>query len=305
MHLAAPFLSAAGRADLASAASTARLEAALADIVAAARAAWPGVEVPAGDFAAWLGARAFRHPVSASQARDPVLALAALHATDLYLACACARGDEAAIARFEARILARVEPALLRLNLPAWAIDETKQVLRCRFFLDGNGGAAIAEYSGHGALQAWVTAAAVHAVFRVVRTPKKQTEADSVVIKAVSAPGDDLELDYLKRRYAGEFEAALREVFAALGARERNILRAYHLAGSGIDGVAALYRVHRVTAWRWVRAITTELLARTREELRARTKGNRSEVSSVLRLIESQLEAIVRGVLATSTESPG
>jgi RNA polymerase sigma-70 factor (ECF subfamily) len=303
VHLAARFLTAAGRDD--ADATRAALDAALADVVAAARAAWPGIVVPAEDFAAYLGERAFRHPVTASQAREPALALAALHASDLYLACACARGDEDAIARFEERLLARVEPALLRLNLPAWAIDETKQVLRCRFFLEGVRGGAIADFSGHGALQAWVTAAAVHAVFRVVRTPKKQTEADSVVIKAVSAPGDDLELDYLKRRYAGEFEAALRDVFASLGARERNVLRAYHLAGTGIDGVAALYRVHRVTAWRWVRAITTDLLARTRTELLALTNGNGSEVSSVLRLIQSQLDAIVRGVLATSTDSVG
>jgi RNA polymerase sigma-70 factor (ECF subfamily) len=142
----------------------------------------------------------------------------------------------------------------------------------------------------------------VHAAFRVIQTPKRQTDADSLVMKALSAPGDDLELDYLKRRYAREFQEALSEAFASLSARERTILRCYHLDSAGIDGVAALYGVHRVTAWRWVRRLTEDLLKRTRGRLLDRSRADGAEVSSILRLIQSRLEAIFRTVLATSTD---
>jgi RNA polymerase sigma-70 factor (ECF subfamily) len=121
-------------------------------------------------------------------------------------------------------------------------------------------------------------------------------------MKAVSAPGDNLEIDYLKRQYAREFEEALAGAFASLSARDRTILRCYHLDSAGIDGVASLYGVHRVTAWRWVRRITQALLRKARARLEERLQANRGEVSSLLRLLSSRIDLIVRAVLSTPAE---
>jgi RNA polymerase sigma-70 factor (ECF subfamily) len=72
-----------------------------------ARAAWPALEVPPEEFARYLEARL-----------DPEAdVLARLHVADLYLACACVRGQPAAIAAFVERHLGDVPAQLGRLRL--------------------------------------------------------------------------------------------------------------------------------------------------------------------------------------------
>src|SRR5262245_43332820 len=70
----------------------------LRELAAAARAACPGIELPEADFAAYLEARAPAEPEQ----------LARLHAADLYLACACIRGDRDALERFDKILVAQV-----------------------------------------------------------------------------------------------------------------------------------------------------------------------------------------------------
>lgn len=263
----------------------AELDAAL----AAARAAWPGVEVAKEAFAAWLAARL---PAGG--------ALADLRASDLYLACACAQNDARAIALFDEVFGVEVDRALRRLTIGPSEIDETKQVLRRRFFVgEGTERRRIADYSGRGDLRSWVRAAAVRAALRVVRRPARQVDVDSSVMRAVAAPGDDLEIDYLKRRYANDFAQALGEAFAALDARDRNLVRYYYGEGLGIDAIGALYKVHRATAARRVRRVTDDLLAGTRKALAARLHADKREISSLVRLLESRLGAALGAVLAT------
>ncbi len=192
---------------------------ALAEAHAAACAAWPRVVVPQATFSAWIEARLGDD--------EP---LEALRTADLYLACACAAGDPARHrSPSSSTLLSEVDRALHKLSIPATAIDDTKQVLRRRFFVAENGKEPrIVDYAGRGNLKSWVRAAAVRAALRVVRRPKGQVDVESAVMRAVPAQGDDLELDYLKRRYQSEFEEALRESFAALPTRDRNVVRYYY-----------------------------------------------------------------------------
>src|SRR5262249_131485 len=84
------------------------LETLLADIVQAARAAWPGVELPPEMFLAHV-----RSKLGDGLPIEPTLR--ELHTADLYLACACARGDPHALAAFDERCLSVVDRALPRL----------------------------------------------------------------------------------------------------------------------------------------------------------------------------------------------
>src|SRR6516162_686902 len=87
-------------------------------ILAAARAAWPGVVVPDEVFLAHLRRHA---PVE--------------HGTDLYLACACARGDTAAIALLDRRLLPRIDKAVARIDPSPTLIDDVRQEVRCRLLV--------------------------------------------------------------------------------------------------------------------------------------------------------------------------
>ena len=115
------------------------LELALNDAVAKARAAWPTVSLDADVFAAFLGERG-------------AWPLMPVQVEALWVTCACARGDGAAIAAFERAHFAEVDAAAKQAGA-AHLADEVKARVRERLF---TGAKAIAEYGGKGALGRWV-----------------------------------------------------------------------------------------------------------------------------------------------------
>jgi len=278
-------------------ASADRLEAVLVRGHADAAAAWPDVSVAAEDFTSWIAARLAPREGWAASA-DVEDALSKLRMADLYLACACASGDARALAQFETHCMPEVARALK--NAAPENVDETKQVLRRRFFVSEDGDPpAIAEYLGRGDLKGWVRAAAARASWRVARKPKGQTDVESAVFRAVAAAGDDLELDYLKRRYQAEFAAALKDAFRALPVRDRNVIRLYYGKGLSIDAIGAMHDVHRATVARWVNRIAGELVEATRKQMMERLGANRGEVSSLVRMLESRIDMALRAVVAS------
>jgi RNA polymerase sigma-70 factor (ECF subfamily) len=267
----------------------------LAEILTEARTAWPEVDVAPAAFVAHV---AGRWCTGAVIARDRPRG--ALRAGDLYLACACTLGNERALAIFEERYIGAVDRAVARLDLPEWALDETKQRLRVRLLLSSEGrvGGRIADYTGQGDLFAWVRTAAIRIALRVVKRSHLHADTDSAVLRALVAPGDDVELEYLRRRNAADLERALREALAALPVRDRNMLRYYYAKKVGIDGVAVLCRVHRATAARRIRRTTEQLLARARDSLATTHKAERGEISTMLRELESCVGAVLQCALA-------
>jgi RNA polymerase sigma-70 factor (ECF subfamily) len=136
-----------------------------------------------------------------------------------------------------------------------------------------------------------------------MRSPVGRVDADRVVLETIASPTNELELDYLKRRYRDEARQALEDSFAQLDARERNLLRQHYGLGLDVDELAAFYRVHRVTAWRWVARARESLVGRTREGIARRLVVASEEVSSILRVLQSQLEDGLRRLVATPTET--
>ncbi|HEX4453061.1 MAG TPA: hypothetical protein VH143_19450, partial [Kofleriaceae bacterium] len=55
------------------------------------------------------------------------------------------------------------------------------------------------------------------------------------------------------------------------------------------DEIGAIYRVHRVTAFRWIDKAKDQLVKATLDTLRARLKLPAEELDSVLRMIRSQI----------------
>ncbi len=105
-----------------------------------ARAEWPGVELALDVFREWV-------------ARRPE----AVHLVDLYLTCACVRGDALAIAAFQARFGPEVAVALTGQRASAEFLDEVRQVLWERLLVPRDGGTPkLADYSGRGPLARWM-----------------------------------------------------------------------------------------------------------------------------------------------------
>jgi RNA polymerase sigma-70 factor (ECF subfamily) len=263
-----------------------------------ARQTWPGIDVDATSFVHVLVDRLLAF--EPSRATAIVAALRALHVGDLYIARACAFGDDDAISAFERTFLVEVDDALTRMGFAVATCDEVKQVLRLRYFIgDDDRKPAILDYSGRGDLRRWVRASGVREALRMMRSAKKIVNVDQTVLEVVAGSTRDLELDFLKRAYGAAFDGALRDAFDGLLPRDRNLLRYHYGKGLTVDELGTLYRVHRATAARRIQRASTELIAKMRERLAARLGIERQEVSSVLRLLQSQIEIALHGLLAT------
>jgi RNA polymerase sigma-70 factor, ECF subfamily len=257
-------------------------------LVAEGRAAWPDLAVDA-KFLVEFVARQLTSELAEA-------ALDGLRPADLYLACACARGMPGAIGAFDRDYMKEVDIALARMRIGDSRLKDVKQLVRQRLFVGGGTAGAptsagkISEYGGRGDLRRWVRSVAVRTCLNELRKGKREVLVDDdhlIAQHAISA--DDPEVEYMKRTYASEFKAAFADALGQLGPREQTLLRYHHVDGLNIDEIGAIYRVHRVTAFRWIEKAKDQLVKQTLDTLRARLKLPASELESVLRMIRSQI----------------
>jgi RNA polymerase sigma-70 factor, ECF subfamily len=262
----------------------------------AAQERLPGA-VEAAAFAEHLAARA---PESLDAGRW----LEELAAGDLYLACACARGVEAAVVRFDADYGRVIEAVARRYADRTRGAEDLAQVVRMKLLVgDGERPGRIADYSGLGFLENFVRVTAVRACLDQVKRGvqrKRETPASDQAWLEAAADAGDLELEFLKREYRAHFREAFAAAAAALSSEERNALRQHLVHRLTVDQIAAVYHVHRATAARRVARAREALLEATRRELAARLGGaSAAEVDSIMKLIDSRFELSVSRLLAT------
>jgi RNA polymerase sigma-70 factor (ECF subfamily) len=257
-------------------------------LVAEGRAAWPELAVVAKDLVEFVARQVT--PDLADAALD------GLRPADLYLACACSRGVAGALAAFDREYMREVDIALARMRVGPPRLADVKQLVRQRLFVGGGTAGAptssgkISEYGGRGDLRRWVRSVAVRTCLNEMRKGKREILVDDDHLIAQHAIGaDDPEVEYMKRTYASEFKAAFAEALGQLGAREQTLLRYHHVDGLNIDEIGAIYRVHRVTAFRWLEKAKDALVKSTLDLLRTRLKLPADELDSVLRMIRSQI----------------
>lgn len=148
---------------------------------------------------------------------------------------------------------------------------------------------------GRGALGSWLRVAAIRAALSVLRS-RREVPVEPSAFDDVATAADPL-LAALKQRYREAFGEAFRRAASSLTDRERTILRYRYVDDLSIDQIGALYRVHRATIARWVASIREGLFEATRAQLSAALDLSDSDVDSVLRMIDSQLDISIESVL--------
>jgi len=262
-------------------------------LLATARAAWPGIEIPEDAFKALLMAH-----TTGPSARP----LEGLPAADLWLALACARGDAQALRELEARTFPGARSALGRMGLSADAVAEVLQILRERLLVAEAGTAPrILGVAAHGDLPGVIRVAAVRAALNLRRKDHRVDLGDARLLHEL-CPDDDPELAALKGEHRAAFKAALEDALGSLTAQERNVLRMNLLHGLSIDAIGSTYQVHRATAARWLATVREKLDRETRRLLRERRGLTDPEVNSLIRLVESRIEVSFRRVLGSAHE---
>ena len=256
---------------------------------------WPAVHVSATDFAAHLTQHLGISPEAAASLEA--------RAADLYLAVGAARGDATAISVIDRTCIAQVDAALHGMVSPS-EIDDLKQQLRQRLFVGTNGSPKLLDYAGRGELRAWVRASAVRAAISVLRSQKREHVHRQDLWMAAPEIGVDPTIEHLRPRLQAEFRAAFEAALGSLETRERNLLKHHFLDGLSAEELAALYRVHRATAFRWLTRARERLLSQTRQVLADRLSLRHSELDSIMRLVDSQLEISVVRLFGAGDAAP-
>lgn len=243
-----------------------------------------------------LGAEVFARHLTAIRARTGAdAAQLAVHAGDLYLACACAVGDAAALARFEALCLPAARAAIGRIDGQPQFVAEVAQELRGRLLVrdDSGGPPRIARYDGRGPLTSWVRTAAVRLALDRLREQQRSIEqpAEQEALCAAVAVDDHApEEGLIRRHYREHFREAFAAALAALSARERTILRLQLLDGLTEEQIGIMYGAHRVTVARWLGRARRQLLDETRRQLAEMLGLQPGQLESFTGFVPSRLD---------------
>jgi RNA polymerase sigma-70 factor (ECF subfamily) len=246
--------------------------------ITAARNAWPGIQIDDSVFLAYVNDR------------SPDLA----YTSDLYLACACAGRDPAAIRAFEESFLSEIPTFLSRLQQPSEFHDEVKQRVRERLFVSQPGQPPkIAEYAGRGALGGWLRLVAVRTALMMLRGTRADPLHSAGDQEELPALGTDPELDLLRSRHRDDFRAAFESALAQLPVSERNLLRMHHVDNLTIDELAVLYKRHRSTVARQIAGVREQILQSVRDHLIPKLGLRQGEVDSLIAALRSHLDVSV------------
>ena len=259
------------------------------------RRAWPGIGLTRSEFEAAVGCGAEAQSLAA---------LRSLNVEDLFLAVACGKADDAALAAFEDRVMPAVDGALRRAEASESEIDEVKQALRERLFVPvGGKPPRIVAYRGRGRLRAWLQVAAIRTLSNLRRSRAAEVASKRGSLPELIVTREDPELARLEQGYRQQFERALARAVECLKDDERTLLRRYWVEGMVSEELAGLYGVHRATVSRWLIRAQKSLADATHEQLRLELDLSEGGLDSVMRLIRSRLDASLFRLLREADEA--
>ncbi|MBL9016840.1 MAG: sigma-70 family RNA polymerase sigma factor [Myxococcales bacterium] len=252
-------------------------------LVAGGRRAWPMVAFDEAALVAYVGPRL--------AGSDLAAALAAAPAGDLSIAAMCEAQEPTAHAAFD-EILTEVDAAGAATRAPTDLVQDVKQILRVQLLIakpDKRPG--ISGYKGKGPLRGWVRITASRELIRHLKKKKRETPMEPSLEDALVGRSTDPMLSQLKAEYRTEFATALKEAIVALSAEDRTLLRQSIVEQLSIDAIGAAFGVHRATAARWLSRARAALVTETRARLAARLAMPVDQIDSVIRLVQSRLDA--------------
>jgi RNA polymerase sigma-70 factor, ECF subfamily len=260
------------------------LEADLAAACARGHAAFPGLALDDLAFT-----RLLARTVKMSGA-DP-RALSALAIEDLFLASACLSGIEGAAAAFGARHGATIRGTIARIVRGADSGEVEQQFVAGLLVGTIAAPAKIGSYAGKAPLDRWLGVAAQRAALMWLR--ENQTEArarDGAAAEPAANGNTHPETAFVKERYRGDFEQALKDSLARLPERERTLLRLHIVNGVSVEKIGQMFAVSQPTASRWLAAARATLLDDIKATLGSRLGASSQELASLAGMVASRLD---------------
>jgi RNA polymerase sigma-70 factor (ECF subfamily) len=253
------------------------------------RARYPGIQLPFGIFAASVE----RHASHLTQVDDE-------RGAELYLACACAQGDREALRVLEDGPMHDAARAAASVCSSADQVEEVLQKMR-ELLVTGQGGrpGKMADYAGRASLKSWLCTVAVRMAISSRRSKGEQRNVELTSANDPRPSGTGPELAYLRRATKKATQEAVQTAVERLSAKQRLLLKLHLSDRVGIDGLAAMYRVGRSTAARWLADARASLLREAQRELRAVLRVTDSELASLAADVQSHIDVSLLGLLRT------
>jgi RNA polymerase sigma-70 factor (ECF subfamily) len=254
------------------------LEAKLTDLCLRGRAAHPTFTIDDETFVAHL--RLCAAPVGDGRTT--------LQAEDLFLACACLRGDAAALAHLRAMGYPVLQRYLSRIR-DAGAIFEEVEQRVWNAVLVGEP-PRLATYSGRGPLGAWIGVTAQRMALMELRHERAERRARQEVAAHGRLADDSPELGVIKDQFREQFQRAIAGALETLDDRQRMLYRMHLVDGLPLDTIAKAYRVHGATIGRWLEAARQQVIEEAKRRLAEELPIESSEFESLARLLISDLD---------------
>jgi RNA polymerase sigma-70 factor (ECF subfamily) len=226
---------------------------------------------------------------------------------ELILAWELAQGSARALERFERDYVKVARTAVVRrLRGSALDAEDALQTLRTKLFVaEPPRSPLIARYAGTGPLRAWLKIVADRHALRFLRDCAAPLTQGLEGLEDTLSEEPDPELACLRAEYHEAFRHSLAAAVAALSPRQRALLRLRHVTGLSPERIAQLYHVHRTTITRQLIQARERLRRATRRELVKDLSLTRAELSSVVRLVRSQLPGVLRSRLRADPLASG
>lgn len=222
---------------------------------------------------------------------DVQASLLEVDAPGVYLAAACAAGDAAAIARFEALYFTKLPATLRSMGAQPADIDDVLSAVRERLFVaKGGEHARVLSVSGRGSLEKLCRVIATRILLNRQRGSRRERVSGDEDLADLIAPRADPELAAMKQHHREAFRAAFAEAISKLSSEDRNVLRLSLIHGLSIDEVGRIYQTHRSTAARRLARLKDAIAQDTRMALRIQLGVDRKQLQSLFRLVQTGLD---------------
>lgn len=252
-----------------------------------------------------------------------------IQADDLFLALACANGNERSWWEFDQQhrsYLERVARHLAKTEVDAQeVIDQVYVDLYGTKIVDGERVSKFSTYSGRGSLRGWLRTVIWHSLVDLHRASHDEVSLDEMTENvgegmahasfAEAAPGgEDEMIDHIAReRYRKATVAAIETAFASLDDHEKLLLLYYHVENLKLREIAKLVenedsplrgwfqrksqtrsenpsgRIHESTIMRWLEKSYARILQLFRAELSEKNNLTREEIDICIELATQDL----------------
>jgi len=280
------------------------------------RSRWEQIRLSTTDFArvvAQIIAKRFS-TLPPGEHATPLDLLESLVLDDLFLATACAQGDNAAWGIFQQEY----QPFIYQVALKYLKNSEKAHDLADSLLADlyipvseaDDSSSKIASYNGLGSLKGWLR---IIVYRKVVDRHRQLSRANEVPFSPVEGDDDDHppnlesrladeqtgspEEQYQQKKYREIFRAVVPKAFQQLNAKEKNLVDYYYFKGLKEKTIGEMYHVHESTASRWLAKIRQKLRTAIEREMLGTFGLSKEETFEYFSLVMKDLDLNLKGTI--------